>query len=119
MGTPTQSGRRCSMMKAALSEAGWPQADVFVEKGVVSFWTRGVPNEVIWRASVFVAQAEHIPAPCWPCWQAAGCTQSGRPERGCPHYVWDGAPPAVAAGPATVARAALDALQDRIEEAAP
>lgn len=88
-------GRRCTMMRAALSEAGWPQAEVFVEYGVVTFWPRGVPHEVIWRASVFVAQAECIPVPCWPCWRAAGHSQRHRPERGCPHDVWDGAPPVV------------------------
>ena len=93
--TLAEVGRRRTMVQQALAEAGWPQVDVFLASGVVSFWPRGAPHEAIWRAAALVAQAERIPMPCWPCWQAAGHTQRGRPERGCPHDTWTGAPPVV------------------------
>lgn len=78
------------IVRAALAEAGYPDADVYAADDTV--WSRrnaGVPDAVIWRAYAVTAQPGVV---CWPCWTAS--TNNGGYGVDCTHDTWDGAPPA-------------------------
>lgn len=68
-------------LRAALAEAGYPDAVVFVDPEHGPTIRRGyvdgpmIPLEVVWRA--FVVATPSIPVACWPCWrdgQGRDCT---------------------------------------------
>lgn len=76
------------MVKAALAEAGYPNAHVYINPNGRVQTTARQPWEVSWRAGALVAPMVGKHMPCWPCWS----TFKGDD---CDHDTFDGAPPVV------------------------
>lgn len=71
--TPEERVRR---VKAALAEAGYPDAPVWIEQDRIHFESGVIPRAVAWRAAAVVGDTHK----CWPCFDADPHAQID-----CPH----------------------------------